>query len=273
MTSTIRGVIAIAALGGAVFITSNTSAQVFFGPPIGVRVGVGRPPFGPPVFMGPPGPVVVASPFGPAVGVYGPAPWPRGSVRVEVGPGRYSYRVDADAPDFVGPALASLAAGRYTQALATLAPVMADDPRDGYSRAVAAQAQFALGHYGDSSQLLHEALPLLPEEEWGTLVARFWETFGSKDRYTNSLRKLEAHLKQQPDDAAARFVLGYQYAYLGHHAEAVKQLEQSLQFSPGGDPLAERLVQMFDARPAAEELPAPEVAQPDADQAAELREF
>jgi predicted Zn-dependent protease len=76
------------------------------------------------------------------------------------------------------------------------------------------------------------------------------------------LRALELARKENPDDAAVRFVLGFQYLYLGYPQQAQKQLNAAAELAPE-DLFARDLAAIAAAAggaPGSEALPTAELA-------------
>jgi cytochrome c-type biogenesis protein CcmH/NrfG len=64
------------------------------------------------------------------------------------------------------------------------------------------------------------------------VVQNFRDFYDKTESFTAHLRALETYLAEHPTSAPARFLLGYQYAYLGYEAQALAQLEQAQQLMP-----------------------------------------
>ena len=65
--------------------------------------------------------------------------------------------------------------------------------------------------------------------------------------YTSQLKALEAAVKQQQNDPALRFLLGFHYGYLNYPQQAVRELGKAIQLE-GRDPAARRLHDLFAAK-------------------------
>jgi cytochrome c-type biogenesis protein CcmH/NrfG len=74
------------------------------------------------------------------------------------------------------------------------------------------------------------------------------------ETHTQQLRALEAHIRENPDDAAAIFLLAYHYMTMGHLDEAVRMWERVAGLLPE-DQLTAQLIEAF--RPDVAEPPAP----------------
>ena len=86
--------------------------------------------------------------------------------------------------------------------------------------------------------------------DWTTLSG----LYGNVDAYTAQLRALEAHCKQNPGDAAAHFVLAYQYLVSGYGNAAAEQLKRVVAAQPA-DQVAKRMLAAM--TPPAEAAPEP----------------
>ena len=74
----------------------------------------------------------------------------------------------------------------------------------------------------------HAAASLGQPMHWETLFA----FYGDVKPYTEQLRNLEKHVAAQPNDPAARFLLGYQYLMMGHNDAAKTELTKLLLQAP-----------------------------------------
>jgi cytochrome c-type biogenesis protein CcmH/NrfG len=138
-------------------------------------------------------------------------------------------------------------AGDYKGAVYAWRHAVLDDPHNGVLTLMLAQGLFATGSYNEAAGAVQQALQMLPEDQWGVVVSNFRELYGKAGDYTSQLRALEKEVKQQPDDPAARFLLGYHYGFLGYPQHAVKQLDKALELAPA-DQLAQKLRDLFNAK-------------------------
>src|SRR5262249_36941989 len=69
--------------------------------------------------------------------------------------------------------------------------------------------------------------------------------------YTEHLRALEGFCKENPDSAAARFVLAYMYLTQGHAAAAIEQLKHVVALQPKDTVSANLIKQLQGNNPAA----------------------
>lgn len=85
------------------------------------------------------------------------------------------------------------------------------------------------------------AMGMLPADQWGVVVKNYTDLYPNIQKYTDQLRALEAARNSKPSEPALRFLLGFQYYYLGYSQEAVRELEKTLQLAPQ-DPVAQELL-------------------------------
>jgi hypothetical protein len=96
---------------------------------------------------------------------------------------------------------------------------------------------FAMGDYQKAAAVAHTALDAGPGWNWG-VVQTFYP---STDLYTQQLRGLEHYITEHPNQAAPRFLLGYQYLLLGHLNAARRQFDRVVALEPR-DQLAKNIV-------------------------------
>ena len=137
----------------------------------------------------------------------------------------------------VDEALAKFKAGDYAGALAGFDKALRLSPKDSVIHEVRALALFALGRYPEAAAALNSVLASAPGMDWTTVS----NVYGSVDAYTGHLRKLEDFCRTHPDDAAAHFVLGYQYLVGGSSDMAAAALRVVIAKQPG-DVVAKRLL-------------------------------
>jgi tetratricopeptide (TPR) repeat protein len=95
-----------------------------------------------------------------------------------------------------------------------------------------------LGDYQRAAGVLNSLLAVAPGMDWTTMSA----LYPNVDVYTQQLRALETYCKQKPDDAAAQFVLAYQYLVAGHSEAATEALKKVVAKQPG-DAVAKQLLE------------------------------
>ena len=164
----------------------------------------------------------------------------------------------------VDEALAKFKAGDYAGALAGFDKALRLSPKDSVIHEVRALALFALGRYPEAAATLNSVLASAPGMDWTTVS----NVYGSVDAYTGHLRKLEDFCRTHPDDAAAHFVLGYQYLVGGSSDMAAAALRVVIAKQPG-DVVAKRLLDAI--APAAQDQAQPAPTAESASQGATAR--
>ena len=144
-----------------------------------------------------------------------------------------------DPVELLEAAAAAFRRGRYEDAVEMLS-----DSRTGEAALLRGQSLLAAGRVPQAAEAVHAALALTPQRQWGTVVARFRDYYADSRDYTEHLRALEGYVAAHPRSAPGRFLLGYHYGFLGHAAEAERQLQQAGQLAEG-DPTVEALRRRF----------------------------
>jgi tetratricopeptide (TPR) repeat protein len=146
--------------------------------------------------------------------------------------------------------------GDYEDALALLDGVVKANSSDTAAHELRALTLFALRRYDESAATLNSLLAVAPGWSWETMSS----LYGDVGAYTDQLRDLEATVKEEPDHAAARFVLGYHYLVAGHQDAARRQFARVVDLQPK-DRVAEQLLgglQKADESQATREPPRPQ---------------
>jgi tetratricopeptide (TPR) repeat protein len=125
-----------------------------------------------------------------------------------------------------------------------------------------AQALFAAGEYDEAAGATQQALMLLPEEKWQPELSNTTKLYANPQDYKDQLKGLERAVKENPDDPALRFELGFQYGFSGRRAEALRELDKLLQIAPQ-DQLGRRLKDLLAGKIAGEKMTAASAGQPD----------
>ncbi len=136
--------------------------------------------------------------------------------------------------------MAAFKAGNFGEALAKQDAALKLMPNDPVLHEVRALSLFALGRFKESAAALNALLAVAPGMDW-TSMSSLW---GNVDDYTAKLRGLEAHVKANPNDASAMFVLAYHYLVIGQTEAAVKALEHVVKLQPN-DATAKRMLSML----------------------------
>lgn len=117
---------------------------------------------------------------------------------------------------------------QYEDALARLDRVVKANPSDTAAHELRALTLFALRRYDEAAATLNSLLAVAPGWSWETMSG----LYGDVGAYTAQLRDLETTVKNNPDGAAARFVLGYHYLVAGHQDAARKQFARVVDLQP-----------------------------------------
>ena len=134
-------------------------------------------------------------------------------------------------------ALAAFKAGDYRKALQLDQQAISTSPHDPVMHEVAALCMFAVGDYRSAAAVLNNLLAVAPGMDWTTLSG----LYGNVEPYTAKLRALESHCRQNPEDAAAHFVLAYHYLVAGYADAAAGQLKVVVAEQPQ-DAVAKRML-------------------------------
>ncbi len=141
----------------------------------------------------------------------------------------------------------------YRTALKLTEQAVQKVPNDPVVHEFGALCLFAQGEYQQSAAVLNALLAVAPGMGWTTLVG----LYDSTDEYTEQLRALEAHIKKNPNDSAASFVLAYHYLICGHADSAKVALQRVIAAQPN-DQVAKR---MLDALQGDDEIATPPAAE------------
>src|SRR5262249_13605794 len=87
---------------------------------------------------------------------------------------------------------------------------------------------FARGQYKDAAAVLYSVLATGPGWDWDTLASFYPDT----ETYTGQLRGLEAYVRDNPDEAAGHFLLGYHYLVLDDRGAALEEFRQVTKLQP-----------------------------------------
>jgi tetratricopeptide (TPR) repeat protein len=126
-------------------------------------------------------------------------------------------------------------AGDYPLAASNWRHALIDEPGNGIAALRLAQAEFAMGNYQDATDAVQTGMTTLPYDQWGIVVKNYREFYPSNVPITNQLRALEKARKENPDNPAARFLLGYQYLYLGYPKHAETELQKAVELEPANE--------------------------------------
>ena len=118
--------------------------------------------------------------------------------------------------------------GDYTQALVGVESAMRLVPKDPIFHEFRALCLFALGEYQSAAAVLNSLLATAPGMDWTSMSSLYDDV----DDYTKQLRRLEDHIRQKPDDAAANFVAAYHYLVLDDKDAAIDALKTVVKAQP-----------------------------------------
>lgn len=125
-------------------------------------------------------------------------------------------------------ALEAFRSGDFPGALEGMNAALKLNPTDVLMHEARATVLFAVGDYNSAAAVLNSVLATSPGFDWTTLIG----LYGDPEQFTKQLRALEGHVKAKPNDAAARFVLAYNYLVMGESEAAADQLEKVLELQP-----------------------------------------
>jgi len=141
--------------------------------------------------------------------------------------------------------------GNYDRALQLTEDALGKTPKDSVLHEFRALTLFALGRYEEAAAPLYSVLAVGPGWDWATMAG----LYGSVDSYAQQLRTLEQYHRDNPDSAAASFVLAYQYLTCGHLEAAASQLDNVIRINPQ-DLVAKRLLQALPVKDSEAGIPA-----------------
>jgi tetratricopeptide (TPR) repeat protein len=111
---------------------------------------------------------------------------------------------------------------------------------------------FALKEYQQAAATIYAVISAGPGWNCETLVS----LYGNTDAHTQQLRALEAHVRENPEDAAAAFLLAYHYMTMGHLDAAIRKWKLVARRLPE-DQLTAQLLDAFRPDVAEPAAPAP----------------
>jgi cytochrome c-type biogenesis protein CcmH/NrfG len=126
-----------------------------------------------------------------------------------------------------------------------------DDPNNGALLLRLGQALFAAGLYDEAAGATQQALTLLPEENWQPEAGKVAKLYADPQDYNDQLRALEKAVRENLDDPALSFELGFQYGLSDRRPEAQRELDRLLKIAPE-DQLGRRLRDLMAAKTAGE---------------------
>ena len=130
----------------------------------------------------------------------------------------------------------------YDAALDIINKGLAQYPDDAVLHEFRALVLFARRDYQQAAATIHSVLAVGPGWDWTTLSSMY----ASVSIYTEQLRALEGFTKENPQDAASRFLLAYHYMSCGHPDAAARHLQQVVKLMPN-DRVAVDVLKMVSA--------------------------
>jgi tetratricopeptide (TPR) repeat protein len=162
----------------------------------------------------------------------------------------------AQASSFDAKGEADFIAGNYQAAVQDWQHALIDTPHSGGDMLLLAQALFATGQYQPAAGAVQLGMQMLPPDQWGNVLKHYAELYPTGTAFTDQLRGLEAARTARPDDPAIRFLLGYEYGYLGYAKQAVAELDKGIALQPK-DRGAVMMRNQFAAAAGVPEMPLP----------------
>lgn len=138
-------------------------------------------------------------------------------------------------------------AGQYSEAAYAFRHALVDDPENGVLMLLLSQSLFADGKFAEAAGAAQVAMLMLPADQWGVVIDNYEELYNDNQKYTDQLRALEKARKEKPEEPGLRFLLGYQYGYLGYPTNAVKELDKAIELAPQ-DELTAKLREQMQAK-------------------------
>lgn len=206
--------------------------------------------------------------YGPAYGYYGPwsgdyaYEWPyyygetqvssayldpdspAATSQLAAPPPRMQRATTPEGRDFQRRAEEAFRRGQYDQAVRWANHAVVEMPQDGRMFEFLSQALFAVGDYGAAAGAAHQGIAMQDDAAWGGIVKDFGRFYGNPNDYTEQLRRLEKFANQHAEAPYARFLLGYQYGFLGYPTEGRRELEKAVSLE-SRDEIAQRLLEQF----------------------------
>jgi hypothetical protein len=147
--------------------------------------------------------------------------------------------------DAYAQARAAFYAGNYQEALQNINQAAQAMPGDEDVHQFHALVFFAMGNFQPAAAVAHTVLDSGPGWNWSVLQS----FYPSPDVYTKQLRALETTISEHPDQAALRFLLGYEYLMLGHYKAADRQFGKVVTLEPR-DTLSKNILNGLNNSPA-----------------------
>ena len=122
------------------------------------------------------------------------------------------------------------AQGDYQQAKDSFLKAMIAQPENPQARFAYGQALFALGQYQSAAEAIRQGLAL--DLTWPQVEMDLRGAYGDPSEFARQLGKLESYLAAHPEDADARFLLGYNLYFSGQKDRAREEFSKLAQANP-----------------------------------------
>ncbi len=123
-------------------------------------------------------------------------------------------------------------AGNYQAAVQDWQHALVDTPHNGGAMLLLAQGLFASGQYQPAAGAVQLGMQMLPQDQWGNVVKHYTDLYPNNQNFTDQLRALESARTATPNDPAMRFLLGYEYGYLGYATQAIAEFDKGIALRP-----------------------------------------
>jgi tetratricopeptide (TPR) repeat protein len=143
-----------------------------------------------------------------------------------------------DAPEIeAAKAWLLVAAGRFSEAIAVIRPVIAKNPDLDGGYYLLLRALFSDGRYQEVLDIMEPALAHAGENYITVVpIGNALGALGKKEAYQNfrhrSMAIFEAHLRKAPDDARARVLIADDYAAMGRLDDAKREADLAMMLCP-----------------------------------------
>jgi hypothetical protein len=153
----------------------------------------------------------------------------------------------SNSEDFAAIGESEFRAGNYQAAMMAFRHALVDQPNNAGLMLLIGQSLFQMGQWTEAAGATELAMGALPEDKWGTVVQNYTQLYGNIEEYTRQLKELENAVKQEPNNPALRFLIGYHFGYLNYPQQATRELNKAVELE-SRDPAARRLHDIFAAK-------------------------
>ena len=180
-----------------------------------------------------------------------------GGVSTQVDQSATASPAEQEAMQFFQKARTAFKNGDYSTAMREIDQAIDKFPKDAAFHEFRGLVLFAQGKYNQAAGVLNSVLASGPGWSWSTMI----NLYSDPEDYTKQLRDLEAFVRQNKEDAAAKFLLAYEYLVMGHTKNAVAQLKSVVELQPK-DVLSKRLLNMLETPQKTQGQPSPQQPSP-----------